>query len=265
MPFRPERGCRGAPLAAALALCALACGCGRANLTTGSAGTRARTAPSQPASPVPPPSHQHVPVPLPLDAARALTFARAVALHKADVTGSEPSAPSKSSPAEQREAASCSKRETAAVGGGRSPAYKRGVGLELESISSAVEVLKDAAAVKHDLEYVASKPGLSCYAHVLSRSLHRSQSADTRVFGFEVGHERLALGGGVYAGGLRVTARVGVAGARNGVRVYVDVMSLPYGPAELNLYSTSFLQPVASKTQAQLLKVMLDRARRHRL
>ena len=59
--------------------------------------------------------------------------------------------------------------------------------------------------------------------------------------------------------------RVGIVGSRLAVALYVDALSLPYGPAELDLYTTSFVQPVALRTQQELLTLMRARALLHRL
>jgi hypothetical protein len=204
-------------------------------------------------------------VPLALNAARATLFARAVSLRQPDLPGSTPGPRSKSSPAEEREATHCGGHLSAAVGGGSSPNYQRGAGLNRESISSAVAVLRDAAAVRGDLEYTASKSGLDCYARVLTRSISREQSSSVRLLGLQVRHLSLPLGTGELASGIRIAARVGLSGSPVTVRLFIDALSLPYGPAELDLYTTSFVQPVAQKTQRELLRLMLERARLQRL
>ncbi len=264
MPRWPES--KLVALGATLALGGLVSGCGRANLTTSSSAKApepSRSAPHRQAGPAQEP--ENVPIPLPLNAARATAFARAVSLTQADLVGATPESRSKASPAEQREAARCGRNGIKAVGGGRSPSYRRGNGLDRESISSAVEVLKNAAAVRSDLEYATSDRGIRCYARVLGRALRRNQSATTRVLDYKVSGLRVDVGGGYFASGLRIGAKVGIVGVPVAVQVFVDVASMAYGPAELDLYATSFVQPVPSQTEFELMRLMLQRARLQRL
>ncbi len=272
MPLRREPR-----LAVAVALVATGalCGCGKANLVrgpareaaarsaggAGAARGRAETPTPGPAPRRPP---EAVPVPLPLTPARADAFAAAVSLAPADVPGASVSKRTSTPRSEEQEAAGCGARGAVAVGGGRSPNLQRGRGLDRESISSGVDVLTGAAAVQSDLAYAASSAGLACYAKVLGRSLRREESADARLLGVHVGHLGLDVGAG-RASGIRITARVGIPGSGVQVRLFVDALSLAYGPAELDLYTTSFVQPVAATTQRELLTLLRERARLHEL
>jgi hypothetical protein len=259
--------------AAALAASIALCGCGRADLKRtatmpsrspqaagrehGAAGPAGRPRAKQRAP--------QVSVPLPLTAARAASFASAVSLSRADLPGSAPSPRSKRNPSEEREAAKCGARETRAIGGGRSPDFQRGEGLDRESISSGVDVLSDARAVSGDLSYTASSAGLACYAKVLTKSLRGEADKSVRILGLHVSTLGLGIGPGQRAKGIRIAARVGIAGSGITVRLFVDALSLPYGPAELDLYTTSFVQPVAERTQSELLTLLSERARLHPL
>ena len=44
------------------------------------------------------------------------------------------------------------------------------------------------------------------------------------------------------------------------VRLFVDALTLPYGPAEIDLFGTSFVQPVAARTEQELLALLHERA-----
>ena len=103
--------------------------------------------------------------------------------------------------------------------------------------------------MRSDLAYAASRAGLACYSKVLGKSLSSEQDSHVRLLGVRVGHLRMPVGTAL-ADGIRITARVGISGSPVTVRLYVDALSLPYGPAELDLYSTSFVQPVAERTAA---------------
>jgi hypothetical protein len=249
----------------------VASGCGKSDLpsTTGSAKTTASaaTAPRAPA----PPTARHsepratVPLPLPLTAARASAFARAVTLTAADVPGAKPVAREATPAAREREAAQCGGRSAPAIGSERSPELQRGRGLDRESVSSSVEVLHDAKTVERALQATPTSAGLGCYERVLSRSLHSEADPNIRLLGVKVATLTVGITGAGQAHGIRILARVGVPGAGVVVPLYVDALSLGYGPAEIDLYATSFVQPVAQRTEQELLALLHERALRQRL
>lgn len=272
MPSRPELSPR-ALAAAALAMVALAAsGCGKgayregstasASLPPASSGPLAPPAQGNPATPAnpPPAASAPVPLPLPLTRARAEAFAHSVLLGRYDLPGSTPSARSKSSAAQEREAARCGGRKTEALGGASSPTFHRGAGLNREGISSSVQVLGDAAAVKGDLEYASSKAGLACYAKVLGQSLREEQNTHLKLRNVRVGRIGITIGPSERASGIRVTADVEVVKAQVQVRLFVDAVSLPYGPAELDVFATSFVQPEPERTERELLALLRERA-----
>jgi hypothetical protein len=151
------------------------------------------------------------------------------------------------------------------IGSGRSEDFTRGTGLNRESISSAVAVLGDAGQVRADLAYAVSRAGLDCSAKVVANSLEGDKYSRVRLLRVRVGHIALAVAPRGRARGLRITARVAIPRARIAVPIYVDALSLPYGPAELNLYTTSFVQPSAERTQSELLALLRARARLQKL
>jgi hypothetical protein len=69
--------------------------------------------------------------------------------------------------------------------------------------------------------------------------------------------QRLKLVG---ASGIRISARI--SGAKSGVALslYIDAVAFQYGPAEVELYGTSFVQPVARRTEQELVNLMRARA-----
>jgi hypothetical protein len=249
---------------AALALLAL-CGCGKADLHRASAQPSGRERTPRAAAPSRRAPAEAVAVPLALTAARASSFSRAVSLRRVDLPGAVSSARSPTPASQEREAANCGGRPARVLGGGRSPNFQRGVGLDRESISSAVDVLSNASEVRRDLAYAASRAGLECYSKVLGKSLRGEASSRVRLLGVHVAQLGLDVGPLARATGLRITARVGIAGGGITVSLYVDALSLAYGPAELQLYTTSFVQPVPVRTQRELLGLLQARARLQRL
>jgi len=280
--FRPERPASAAGrrratavLLALAATASIAGGCGKGEFRAGASTAASRTVPPGP-SRVPreraprrrqPPQAKgvSVPLPLPLNASRAVAFARAVTLHLADLPGAVSTPKSKSSAAQEREAARCGGRTTVALGGGSSPDFHRGAGLNRESFSSSVQVLGDATAVRGDLAYASSHAGLACYAKILGKSLGDEQDTHVRVRGVRVGRIGVAVGPSEQASGIRVTADVAIVGTRVQVRLFIDALSLPYGPAELDVYSTSFVQPAPERTERELLELLRERAQLQKL
>jgi hypothetical protein len=250
-----------------------AAGCGKSDLaSTSSSSTPVATVAKAPANPSAPgtkppsarapkvPGSPPVAVPLALTAARAAAFARAVELTSADVPGAHEAPASKVPSAREREAARCGGQATPTLGGARSAELQRGRGLERETISSSVSVLHDAHGVERDLAYAATTAGLKCYYGVLTRSLQSEADPNIKLLGVKVEPLQVSVAGAGRAEGIRVLARVGVPGANAVVGLFVDAVTLPYGPAEIDLFGTSFVQPVPARTEQELLALLHRRA-----
>lgn len=256
----PER-MRRASRPAALALLGLTLGaCGKSDL-------------SEQAQAISPPLPRHsarpghsgaVPIPLALNASRATRFANEVNLELADVIGASIE-PRSSNPEEEQEAGRCGSGNSVPLGDGRSPKLDRGRGLEHEMISSSVVVLPDERAARADLSYASSRAGLQCYANVLRKSL--SGQAGTGVQVGRVQLRRMQLQGpeATPSTGIRITARVSAGTGGLSVPLYIDAVGFLYGPAEIEIYATSFVQPEPQRTEQQLLSLLDERARLHRL
>ncbi len=252
---RPERA-----FPAALALLALlAGGCGKSNLVHGGQSSTASEPVHLPSTRRPKPvAPAVVAIPLKLTAARADAFARAVNLRAVDVTGSRRSSRTASAEDRQEEKEQCSRAEAQAIGGGRSDRLDRGGELEAESISSSVIVMPSPRAAQADLAYSESAAGLRCYTKLLSRKLARESTANVTIGRVLVQRRKLLNG----ASGIRITARISGVRSGLGLNLYVDAVAFQYGPAEVELYATSFVQPVAARTEQELIDVMQARARR---
>ena len=254
---------RRATLALALAVAMLA-GCGKANLPSGVPAGAARIPAARSGRPARAPVPARVAVPLRLTAARASDFARAVNLRAVDVPGARPGPRSAESQEGRQEAAICSHGEALPVGGGRSAKLERGSGLEAESISSSVVVMPSVRAARADLAYADSRPGLACFTRVIRRKLERESSSTVAI-----GHVAVAPltvgSGATRAMGLRIAAELSGVRSGLGLGLFVDVLGFDYGPAELELYATSFVQPTPTRTEEELLALMRARARRSRL
>jgi hypothetical protein len=247
-------------LGAALALA----GCGKSNLphpgaaasaSEARAADRAKATPAPAASPPVP-----VAIPLKLTAVRAAAFAQAVNLQAVDVPGSHRSKRVATIESRQEENEQCSHDESAAIGGGRSERLERGSELEAETISSSVIVMRTPSAARTDLAYAESTAGLKCYTMLLARKLKRESNATVAVGRVRVTRLKVVPAAGQSASGIRISAQV--AGVKSGLslNLYVDALAFQYGPAEVELYATSFVQPVASRTEQELLALMHARA-----
>lgn len=201
-------------------------------------------------------------MPLALTAARAQSFAGAVELHPVDVPGARINHEAHSSKIEEREAARCG-RAAAALADGHSPKLQRGEGLSQEGISSSVEVLGSRSMVQADLAYARSRAGLECYGRALRASLGQ-EGGGARLIRLRIGQVRVAMAGG-QAAGIRIEASVGLKGDGTVVRLFIDALSFGYGPAEIDLYATSFVQPEPLRTEQELLTLLRERAQLQRL
>jgi hypothetical protein len=257
--FRPERASIPAAL---LAIAAVMSGCGKSDLVrqNGQApahlATRPAHAPLRAVTPV------VVAIPLELTAARAGEFAKGVNLQPVDVPGSHRTPRSANLESQQEEATDCGGSEAQTVGGGRSAKLDRGSELNSESISSSVIVLRSTRAAKADLAYAESPAGLACYGKILRRKLTGESTSGLNVGHVVLSHLTVASSHGPAARGIRITAHI--SGAKSGITIslFVDAVAFDYGPAEVELYATSFIQPVAARTEEGLLAVMEQRARR---
>lgn len=255
--------------AGVVAIAVAVSGCGKSNLpSAGRGGTSAKSGGSGPSGGTeraqggPPggspagsaPAPAHVPVPLPLTRARAEAFAHRVELVPVDVPGARAGSEEHADPQAEREAARCGSAASV-LASASSGKLHRGKGLAQEDISSSVEVLGSAAMVQDNLNYLRSRAGVDCYGKVLRNDLRREESDGLRVIGLRVA--RLQVGAGE---GLRIEATVSLAEGTGAVRVFIDSLALGYGPAEVDLYATSFVQPEPTRTEQELLSLLRERA-----
>lgn len=260
-------------LALALTVAALGTGCGKSDLVAGPphVSTTPPGALSSPRAHRPETAGRDalapVAIPLKLTAERASAFARAVNLIPVDIPGSHvtPRSPTVESQREAEAAGECSHTKDLPIGEGRSAKLDRGVELEAESISSSVVVMSSVQAARADLAYADSEAGLACYAGLLRRKLDGESSSSVKIGHVVVRPLTIGSGSGLRATGLRIAAEV--SGVKSGLRVglFVDALGFDYGPAEIQLYATSFVQPFATRTEDDLLALMQARARLSRL
>jgi hypothetical protein len=246
-----------------LAIAALVAGsgCGKSDLSRSESSVIASGQPS-PRAPMAPRVTSGAPVPLPLTARRAGSFARAVSLGLADLPGASVEPSSKAPREEEREAGRCGSVHAKVLGGAQSPKLGRGVGLDRETLSSSVAVLASERLVSEDIAYANSPAGLTCYARVLGRSLSREATSRMRVGRVRVQRIVRSAPAQQAGAGLRISARVSLEGGRLSLSIYIDALAFGYGPAEVNIYATSFVEPEPIRTEQELLTLLRERARR---
>jgi len=210
------------------------------------------------------PTDARVALARPLTPSVAAAFAKAVQLVPVDVAGSRPQSRGERSAREEQEAASCGSAETE-LGDAHSPDLVRGPGLERESISSSVVVLASEAMVRRELAYVNSHAGIACYGRILRHIIEREQSERVRLGAVRLARLQVFAPGAQVSTGISIVAQLSLSGSALSVPLFIDELSFGYGPAEIQLYATSFVQPVPAKVDEQLLTLLWQRAQLHPL
>lgn len=195
----------------------------------------------------------------PATAAGADAFAAAVNLTAADVPGAIVAHEDAS---EGRQKSHCSSDGARAVGGGRSPRYERGHGATKETIASAVVVLADPAQARADLAHASSAAGMACYEREAKATLEAVHRGGLRLGQVELSRlQGLPVAGADARYGLRLQATAVSTRGGPAIHVYIDALAFAYGPAEVELYDTSLVQPEPARTEQELLALMMARAR----
>jgi len=197
--------------------------------------------------------------------AQALAYGRAVNLTAADVPGTVASLRKKkrSHGREGREFARCTDAprvpEIAEV---KSPELTRGSGVTLEKFSSTVTVSSNVRLAFKEFAAALSAKVRACMTRVLRTN--GLGSTGGRQLG---GNVTLALlptripAGATDGVGLRFAVAISPPHTGRVIPIYVDEIVLVVGEAEIGLQTSSVLEPVAPRTEEQLLSLLLERAR----
>jgi hypothetical protein len=249
--------------ATAGAACALlsACGSGQAASTRASgSSTHAAAAAARSADPPRSASARRRP-----SRAQALAFVRAVNLSVGDVP--EASVETKRSAhedaAEHREERGCEKgvRQGAKLVEGSSPKLKRGKELEVEQITSSVEVMRSERTIAGEFASVASPALRECFARVVTRNLQDKPLSRARWGRVTVSKLAVDAPGASDTAGLRITVVLNLPYSEVSVPMYFDVMAFAVRPAEVTLSTFSLTQPVPATTEQELVSLLLARAK----
>ena len=126
-------------------------------------------------------------------------------------------------------------------------------------------MLPSVESARADLTYAGSKTGISCYAQVLERSLSGQATGGVQVGRVRLRRLTLAGPGPERSTGIRISAQVSSTSSGLSVPIYIDALGFLYGPAEIDLYATSFVQPEPVRTEQELLRLLERRALLHPL
>jgi hypothetical protein len=252
-----------ASVAVACGACALLSGCGGGQTASASGGggaTQAVSAATRRAD-----SSKSSTAPRRPSRAQALAFVRAVNLSVGDLP--EASVEAKRSPrddaAERLEERRCEKglHQGGKLVEGSSPRLKRGKELEVERISSTVEVMRSERTIASEFSAVASPALRKCLARVLTRNLQDKPVREARWGRVTVSKLPVRAPGASDTAGLRITVVLNIPFNEVSVPMYFDVMGFAVGPAEVTLSAFSVTQPVPATTEQELLTLLLARAK----
>jgi hypothetical protein len=196
--------------------------------------------------------------------AQALAYGRAVNLTPADVPGTVASPPKKkrARDREDQELARCADaphvHEIAEV---KSPSLTRGSGVTLETFSSTVTVSSNARLAFKEFAAARSAKVRACMTRVLRMdglgSAGRGQLSRHVTLALLPIHI-LAATEGI---GLRFYMTISPPRTGQTIPIYTDEIVLVVGQAEIGLEASSVLEPVAPRTEEQLVSLLLERAR----
>jgi hypothetical protein len=255
----------GFAAASLVATVALA-GCGKSSLRAPSDGSDSKPVVGHVAAPA-----QHAPrvrdseadVPsLPDTAAnrrRARSFVQGVAIVRADVPGASAAPPEGEQHSETNEKCfGVTAKAQPVLARGNSQRLVRGRDLTRETLSSAVTVEQSSREASEAVRFVLSSQGRACYAQILQRQLGSEHSS-----GVQVGELKLKLLPTPLARasfGLRISATIRTRDGGLALHIYSDLLGFAIGQSEVTLQTTSVIEPVATKTEQELLTVLLERA-----
>jgi hypothetical protein len=243
-------------IAALLLAAAFALGCGKADLAVKPHHSSSRSASlTEPGKSIKKKTTKQEPAPSPT---QAKAFARAVLLQPLDVTGAHVQKQEREGKSGE-EARECAPSAGRAIGGLESERYVRGSHLAREVISSGVAVLASHTAAVKDILAVTSSAGIACYARIVRKHLGSGENA-LELRGLSVTRLQVPVRGPVHGLGIRVAAGVTSAKVRVSIPIYIDALVFVYKQAEVELYASSYVQPVPRRTEEEMLEVMYARA-----
>jgi hypothetical protein len=200
----------------------------------------------------------------PITKARALAFARAVNLTAADVPEAKASHRRKSPEHDEHTPCGLASPQDELVS---IPSAKltRGTELEVEEISSAVDVVTSDRFAIGDIAVLRSPKGRQCLERVLiKRYLDHAvgkRADDARIGRIQLSRLPVQAPGTTGSAGVRITVTVTYSYSETTVPVYIDLLVFTLGPAEVTATAASPIQPEPETTDRQLMQLLLERAK----
>ena len=194
--------------------------------------------------------------------ARFAAFAQAVDLTAADVPGANASSSRRERP--EHQPARCG--DVSAVhqlGEVKSPKLIRGVGLEREEIRSAVTLMSSPLVAAADIAFAQTTTVRACYSRILRERFAGRSFSGTRVANLSLSPLPVQARGADRSVGVRLEVSITPAHSETSIPIYFDVLAFTLGPVEVNLQTSSAIQPEPATTESQLLSLLLHRAEAH--
>ena len=254
--------CAGATAGATVAaLAVLAAGCG----SSGPEGDHPSTEPGNGATHATNVANSSAPwrESAPITKARALAFARAVNLTAADVPETKASHRRESPDHEHTPCGLAGpQHELVSV---PSAKLTRGTELEVEEISSGVDVVRGEHYAASDIAVLRSAKGRGCLErdlirHYLDHSVGK-RADDARIGRIGLSPLPVHAPGTSGSAGVRITVTVTYTYSETSVPVYIDFFVFTLGPAEVTVTAASPIQPEPETTDRQLMQLLLERAK----
>lgn len=197
---------------------------------------------------------------------RGLSFARAVNLTAADFPGAiAPTTDEVTLPGERHAFDRCIGFAPAAVDL-RSPLLGRGAGYAAEQVRSTIQVFASTQAANRGAPSSWSARVRGCVGHVLRNLILANSGKWARVGRIKLNWATESLAGGIRSMDLRIRSRLLSRGAKApAITLYEDLREFVFGRARISLGTSSLRQPIAAKTEQQLLMLLLERAKSHGL
>lgn len=199
----------------------------------------------------------------PITKARALAFAHAVNLTAGDVAEAKVSH-SRESPDHEPAQCGIAGAQHELVGA-QSPKLTRGSELEVEEISSGVNVARGARYAASDIAVLRSAKGRGCLErdlirHYLDHTVGK-RADDARIGKIQLSPLPLQAPGTSGSVGVRITETVTYSYSETSIPVYIDFFLFTLGPAEVTVTAVSPVQPEPETTDRQLMQLLLERAK----
>jgi hypothetical protein len=142
-----------------------------------------------------------------------------------------------------------------------SPKLRRGAELEIERITSSVQVLRSEGEVARQFALLGMPALRECAARALTESLQDKPIRQASWGRVKLSKLPVHAPGTSATIGIRILATLNLPFSEVTVPIYVDVLGFAIGRVEVALTAISVTQPVPANTEQELLGLLLARAK----